>query len=220
MAETVYRVDPNHSGLRLAVMGSVGAGFLLGVIGGPLIFINLGLADFAVLAGIVAGVSLSASFAWLAEHELRAIWPSGREIVVAEDAITLRHNRAEEKSMIRWAEPVDVLAWKFVVMGRRAWVKKGWYMVSVRLAQDDAVIIPYTFMSPEDVSTLPCAEAFLELIPRRDQDAYPARFGAQEPLREADGERWEIGAEMAPEDFRELLAALVPHVDEWTELCE
>lgn len=220
MAETVYQVDPNHSGLRLAVMGSIGVGFLLGVVGGPLVFINLGLANFAVLGGIIAGVTLAASFAWLAEHNLRAVWPSGREIAVMDDAVALRHRRAEESAVIRWAEPVDVLAWKFVIMGRRAWVQRGWYVVAVRLAQGDAVIIPYAFMSPEDVSALPCAEAFVELVPRRDQDAHPAEFEAQEPLREADAERWEMGSEMQPEDFRELMAVLVERIDGWPERCE
>lgn len=217
MAVTVYRVDPNHSKLRLMVILSMAAGFLLGVVGVPLLFRVLDVGGFPVLLGIVVGVLLAAGLAWLSERVLRRIWPSGREIRVTGEGITL-HDPAGEETTLRWADGLDVTAWGFVIATRRAWVPKGWLTVALRLGDGEDIIVPYAFMEPESARELPGWRSFVELIPRKEADNVDEElFAGQEHLRTAEEERWWLGAEMTPEDFRELAATVAERVADWPE---
>lgn len=217
MAQTVYRVDPNHSRLRLAVMASMALGFLLGAVVLPLLTRGLSAGGVPVLLAIVIGIVLAAVFAALAERLLQRVWPSGRTLTVTSEAVVLRDTDGAE-TVVRWAAGLDVTAWAFIIATRRAWVPKGWLCVALRLRQDETTLILYAFMKPEAARELPGWRRFEELIPRRQrEEAGEDVFASQEGLRLAEEERWWVGFEMLPEDFAGVAAAVAQHVPGWSE---
>lgn len=217
MSQTVYRVDPNHSSLRLAVMASMALGFLLGAVGLPVLARGLAAGGVPVLIGIVLGIVLAAVFAAISERVLQRVWPSGRTLAVTDQAATLRERDGDEVT-VEWASDVDVTAWAFVIATRRAWVPKGWLCVALRLRQGETLLIPYTFMKPEEAGKLPGWRTFEELIPRKQAEEFgEAVFAAQEGLRVAEEERWWVGIEMFPEDFAGVVATVARCVSGWPE---
>ncbi len=217
MAQSVYHVDPNHSRLRLAVMGSMALGFVLGAVGLPLLLRGLEAGGVPVLLGIVLGILLAAVFAAISERVLQRIWPSGRTLAVTDRGVTLREKNGDEIA-VEWAGEVDVTAWAFVIATRRAWVPKGWLCTALRLQQGETVVIPYAFIKPDAARDLPSWRAFEELIPRKQaEEVGEAVFAAQEGLRAAEEERWWIGVEMQGEDFAAVVAAVTRHVPGWPE---
>lgn len=211
MSRNTYRVDTTHSGLRLvslaaALIGALLASFVIV----PSLARVLGASEsLDVLLSCIGGPAIGLGAGWAVERYLRVVWPSGRWLKVDEEGVTL-HERSGELTPIKWAEPVDVLWWHFVIRGARMWVPQGWYCVACRLAQGDKVIAPYAFMRPTDARALANWESFPELISRKQahDERRRKQAEAQEHLRAAEEDRWSNGAEMTPADFASLLAEL------------
>ncbi|MBN1428177.1 MAG: hypothetical protein JXB07_07320 [Anaerolineae bacterium] len=168
---------------------------------------------------IIGGITIGLGINWVVDRTLRSIWPSGRRLTTDEQAITL-HERSGNTIEIKWAEPIDVLAWYFVVPKERGWVPKGWHCMSCRLLQDGRAITLYTFMKPDEAKAMAQRSAFQELISRK----HAAEQGnehqlkqalAQDPLRAADTDRWTMGAEMLPNDFITLMSKLDRQLSNW-----
>ena len=216
MAEHSYRVDPNHSSLRLVVIISMAVALLLGLFGAPALLRGLGVQGAGLLLGAIIGIVLAALAATVSERILRGRWPSGRTLVVSDEAITL-HEKTDSVTL-RWDEGINVWAWTFAIAGRRSWVPRGWLCVAMRLMHGDDAITPYAFMPPQRARELEGWNAFVELIPRKEADGLdPALLASQEHLRGAEEERWWIGAEMEPDDFAELVGVVAGRVDHWPE---
>src|SRR5690606_22063751 len=109
MPQTVYRVDPNHSNLRLAVGFSLVIGFMAGYFGVRLLFSAPGIAGSPLLLGRRVGALCAVGVSLAAERVLRGRWPSGRELIVTAETVTL-HGKTGEKTTLRWAEDIRVLA--------------------------------------------------------------------------------------------------------------
>ncbi|HOA24730.1 MAG TPA: hypothetical protein PK801_07910 [Aggregatilineales bacterium] len=216
MPQTVYRVDPNHSNLRLAVGFSLVIGFMAGYFGVRLLFSALGIEGSPLLLGLLVGALFAVGVSLAAERVLRGRWPSGRELIVTDETVTL-HEKTGEKTTLRWAEDIRVLAWGFTITSRRAWVPKGWICAALQLAKGDDMVTVYAFMKPEDARELPGWQAFVELIPRKEADRVPELFAEQEPLRVAEEARWWAGAEMEPDDFRAFAATVAERLPNWPE---
>jgi len=70
MPQTVYRVDPNHSNLRLAVGFSLVIGFMAGYFGVRLLFGTLGVGGSPLLLGLLVGALFAVGFSLAAERAL------------------------------------------------------------------------------------------------------------------------------------------------------
>ncbi len=218
MSDTTYRLDTMHSGLRLAALlvTLISAGLGILVIA-PALARLLGMIDvWAVLFTLFGGSAIGVGAGWATERYLRGVWPSGRWLKVDEEAITLRE-RSGEVVQIRWAEPVDVLSWHFVIREGRRWIPKGWYCIACQLAQEGAAITPYAFMKPDDARRMAQWEAFPELISRKHppNEHQRKQAEAQEHLRAAEKDRWNNGAEMTPVDFAALMSEINRRVTGW-----
>ncbi len=213
----LYPVDRVHSGIRFVSLALVALAMVLTLLFVPPLLRQAGMGGgIPLVISFFIGVVLGGALSFLAERALPGIWPSGRAIRVSDEGMALAA-RGEDESAIRWDDPVDVLAWAFAIPTRRAWVPKGWYCVAFRLAQGDERVIPYTFMKADDAKELPGWESFEVLIPRKEgeKDDESGLFAGQEHLRQAEEERWWVGAEVAPEAFEALLAAARARTRGW-----
>lgn len=198
-----FPVDPEHTGLRLAII----LGFFgLGVIG-FVVFSLLFSGEWAILNIALAAV-VAYGGAMLIERLLKNRWRSGRAVNLDTQSVKLVQKGAVE-TQINASDPVDVLAWRFEVKGRGR-VPKGWWVVACGLAQDDRLLAVYTFMSPKRLDTLSQAmrERFKVLISdkkaKKKSDPLGADMrlaGEQRRLHEAEQRRWYEGAEMNNDDF-------------------
>ena len=210
-----------HSGLRLAAFLAMAAGGILGIfVIVPAITNRLGVTEgLSCSLSIIGGVAIGLGATWATERALRAVWPSGRQVITDEESIVL-HERSGATTLIKWSEPVDILAWHFVVPKGRGWVAKGWYCVACQLTQAEQTIVPYAFMKPTDGEAVVQGSAFPELISRKHAPAQGnehqlKQIGEQEPLRMAERNRWENGAEMSPADFVALVAEIKKRASSW-----
>ena len=211
-----YRVDPNHSGIRLVVLLAIGLGITAGLLGVPALLRRMGLpAGLPLLIGIVAAAVLAAGFSWITEHILRRVWPSGRTLEVGEDRVILHERRGSDIS-IDWGDGLGVLSWRFRITTRRAWVPRGWYCLAFCLKRESDSITVYTFASPKAAEEVTGWHSFVELIPRKQApDVGKEVFAGQEHLRAAEEQRWWAGAEMRLEDFEALACRVKANVPDW-----
>ncbi len=211
-----YRVDPNHSGIRLAVLLAIGLGIAAGLLGVPALLRQVGLpAGLPLLVGIFAAATLAAGLSWITEHILRRVWPSGRTLEVSKDGVVLHERRGRDIS-IDWGDGLDVLSWRFRINTRRAWVPKGWYCLAFCLRRESDSITVYTFASPKAAEEVTGWHSFVELIPRRQaSDVAEEVFAGQEHLRAAEEQRWWAGAELQFEDFEALTCHVKAYVPGW-----
>ncbi|MCA9910156.1 MAG: hypothetical protein KC519_15970, partial [Anaerolineae bacterium] len=142
-----FPVDPEHTGLRLAIILSF---FGLAVVG-FVIFSLVFSGDWAIL-NIILAIVLAYVTAMLIERLLKERWRSGRAVNLDPQSVKLVQKDAVE-TQINASGPIDVLTWRFEVKGRGR-VPKGWWVVACGLAQDDRLLAVYTFMSPKRLETL------------------------------------------------------------------
>lgn len=222
MSGISYRVDVTHSGVRMVSLATTLIGALLGSFVIVPTLLRLFGADPAlyILLSCGGGLAIGLGAGSAVERYLRGIWPSGRSLKMDDEGLMLQEH-SQESTRIKWAEPLEVLSWHFVIGGARMWVPQGWYCVACQLAQDGKVVTPYAFMKPADAQKMAQWQAFPELISRkrdaRQDAAYQqaARNDGQAGLWAAEDKRWESGAEMVPGDFAGLLAEIDRRVAHW-----
>lgn len=207
---TAYPVDAEHGQLRLVV---------------AVLFLGVALVSFFVLLAIIPANTLNllavlgalviaAVVTSIAERQLKARWPSGREIGLRAGALTLsRHGKAVETIAID--DDTQLLQWCFEI-NKRARVPRGWWMVAVavRNTVTDATIAVYALLSPEDYEDLNAASRFIPLSkPAQDEAGTMRLAGQQKRLHAAEQVRWNHGVEMQPDHFQAFVAALEARFD-------
>jgi hypothetical protein len=207
-----YDVDPEHSGIRFAVVAAfaliwIVAYFLVQLVTNP-----VGFDIIAVVVGFIVTMLLTQQV----EKLLKQRWPSGRKLEIAPHYIRLsKKQKVEDEIDPRLA--VNVLLWHFKI-NKRARVRKGWLVVACALEQDQSYVAAYTFMSPEDFDTLRDKNQFAALR-KADKDAnQPGSMqlvGMQRRLHEAEKYRWFSGAEMTQDEFRQYLTSLQDSFPQW-----
>jgi len=203
-------VDPEHGGLRTAVLGSfIGVGILGYLISGALLSGYSFGGILSVAIGLLAAVLITRTV----ESRLKARWPSGRVLEVTSETIRLTL-RGEPQREIDPTQHVNVLMWRFVI-SRRARVPKGWYVVALGLMQENIYIATYTFMSAEDYKALPLAESYVVLSPPKKSESDIRLAGQQKRLREAEVWRWNEGAEVSNQDFLAYFTRLQAQFPVW-----
>lgn len=212
MPDKRYALDPVHVGIRLAV-GAVlfGVAALAAIVILPSVSATAGLTGLVNVFFVTGGtLGLSAVSAYSTERLLRSVWPSGRWLSIGKSVISIQERGAPER-IIRRSDPVDILAWYFVIQHNRAWVQKGWFCLACRIAQEDTDFAIFTFMTPERAQALPQWNAFEHLVSLKARTAKPNETSDQPLLRLAEQSRWESGLEMYPPDFAEFVATI--HAD-------
>jgi len=209
--KTVYNLDPHHEGIRVAVLAIMMGGFLLvPFIVSPLLNRIIAAEDAPILCySLAVGLVIGLGGSWLAERYLVLVWPSGRSLSLDETGITL-HYSEDDQIALQWDHPIETGAWHFIINQRRAWVPRGWYCVSCRLSQNGNTMSPYAFFNPKRVDSIPLPQVFVPLLPKEDSLSDEQAF-----LHLAEGERWESGVEMNPDEFRRLIKELDDRLENW-----
>lgn len=193
-----FSVDPEHSGLRLAVILS-----LFGLAALIFVFITLLLPGLGALIALFVSLGIGYLAASLLERQLKRRWPSGRVLELDVRAARLLR-KTDVEMQIDGGLRVDVLCWRFEVRGRGR-VPRGWYMVACALQQGDKAISAYTFMPQRRFEALAGHERFTVLSPARETRGQPGSdmrlAGEQRRLKDAEYRRWQAGAELTPDDF-------------------
>jgi hypothetical protein len=217
---TIVRLDRMHSGIRFFVMLSLIAGIILGwIIILPSLLDGFGLSGpTTALFSIVGGIGFGLALGWGTEQLLLQIWPSGRSLEMAERSIIL-HEKSGDTVTLALDQRINVIQWYFVIKGGKAWIPKGWYCVALQLTQNETMISPYAFMKPAQAQELANWDKFEELLsrktaPKQGQEVLLQRYSEQGRLRTAERDRWNIGAEMSPQDMQ----ALIQHLTEYAHL--
>jgi hypothetical protein len=218
----VYKVDRTHMGIRVSVLLIFLVGLVAGFSAAANLLANLPNFDSLLRGALIAAGSIGMAMGCgsLGERFLTERWPSGRSLHITDEGIML-YEKSDETRAIRWANKINILSWRFVIRKGRAWVSKGSYCVACQIRQDDAMIIPYSFIKPSDATEFPGWSAFVEVLPRKstpkqDQEAALSEIGRQAQLRYAEQDRWQSGVEMMPADFVQMITELQRRVPEWT----
>lgn len=157
--------------------------------------------DVLVLIGAGTGI----------ERVLKRLLPSKRSARLSEDALVLTDARRKPADVRRVAldRAINVNTWHFVIR-RRSRVPKGWYCMAMHLLQDETEMIFYTFMSPKDAEALASYDRFVRLRPRQETESNTdlRQVATQRRLLRLEDQRWLNGAEIAPDDFRAVLARI------------
>jgi hypothetical protein len=208
--KTLYPVDAEHGQLRLAVAGV----FILIAVMSFFILVAVIPANMFNLLAVLGSLIISAALTSGIERQLKARWPSGREVGLSDEAIYLSR-QGHVRQAIALNGEAQLLRWCFEI-NKRARVPRGWWMVAVavrNMATEETIAV-YALVSPEDYSKLNETKRFVPLKKLADSEGGGIRVaGQQKRLHTAEQVRWNDGAEMKPEDFRALVDRLEAHFD-------
>lgn len=210
-AENRFLLDPEHAGLRAAMLlGFLLVWLLVFLLGRALLQI-----EGAVIISIGAGFAAATLLSQRMERWLKPRWPSGRSVALEGRRIRLLR-RGQEQEALDLEQEINVLTWCFRI-NRRSRVPKGWFMVACALEQDERHIPVYAFMPPEEFEQLQRSGLFTQLQGRRQRrDSGDLRLaGEQKRLHGAEQIRWLQGGEMARDEFRAYLRFLHRRFPEW-----
>lgn len=224
-AARVFPVDVEHAGIRFVLpIIILVSGVLLYLMLSPLIDAILpNLLGMDALNGIVTFVIAlfgALGIGALADRLLKRYWSSGRTLTLDDKMLVLRDQRGRRQSetCLLLDQRLNVLSWRFTVKRSSPRAPSGWQMLACQLGQDDTQMTLYTFMPPKAATALPLNHVFTNLAGRKEIEGGKLSLretGEQRRLLKAENERWEDGAELQPDSFSSVLAALAPHIPEW-----
>jgi hypothetical protein len=206
-------LDPIHSGIKLAEMGSFFGGGFLAFVGTSILIPTL--VPVAALIGLGVGAGSSIGLG----RYLKSHWPSGREFVADSERIAItKHGKHE--AVVDAQQQVNVLAWYFDVKKDHPRARKGWHLLGLALEQEDSMIIVYSAIAPKDFEKLPLAKIFTKLERKNNEKTSQSasgmrRAGEQRRLYEAEVIRQMEGGDMETEKFVALLDFLQANYPRW-----
>lgn len=207
-----FRVDTEHAGIRA---GCVVFAFATLISFGVFSLLMPEASVLVLILSLVTGAAIS----YAVENQLKSKFATGRTLKASDDIIEIARSGAAEMS-IDPRKQVNVLAWRFEVP-RSGRIKKGWYVVALGLEQDDNLLSFYTFSAPDRFKDVPLSNHFepLQKADKISKDTGSARemklAGQQRRLHEAEKMRHMQGAELALEDFEQLLDHLQDRYPAW-----
>ncbi len=205
-------LDKEHGGLRLTVIMSFIASWLILFIILSAFIENQGFSLLAIILGFAGAYGITA----LLERYLKGRWTSGRVIEVDAAGVRMKRKQTLEGEILS-EDPADALLWSFTIK-KRARVPKGYSMLACALHFEDTYLSVYTFMSPKQIETLESAEHFTKLVNSKQVSSEREDLrlaGEQRRLRDAENHRWSRGGEMTSDDFMIFFARLKAQYPEW-----
>lgn len=163
----VMYADPDHSGLRTAVLIAIGSGLLISFfLLRPLLNAVLAgtqLGDFTTLLSCVGAIVMALGSAYIIERVLRQQWHSGMKFTL--DAETLHFEAPATDDFpaiditIDWTKRVNVTRWFFRLAdypraGRERLASDKWLCLACQMQQDDSRLIVYAYYPPEEAAAL------------------------------------------------------------------
>ncbi len=215
LAGRVLPADRFHPGVRLAALAIWFGAIALIYFTGNLLFSLAGgaLTGASFLVLTLGAMLLAQPVARWGERLLIARWPSGRAVQLGAGALTLHEKSGAVRIDLR--QKVNYWRWRFVIRRTRGGrVPNGHACMAARLAQNEAAVSVYAFLSPKQTEALAARYPFYELRAPSDKDR-PLLGGRDAMYLAAEKARWESGAEVDPADFETLLDYLAGSVPEF-----
>jgi hypothetical protein len=210
-----FRVDPEPTSLRLALVIILLAGMLLGCFLTSVVFDVVLYSILTLLGGIIVGAVVLQT----AEKTLKSYWKSNHFVHVNYDAIYAITGDTKRQE-IDPTQQVNVYMWRFIIH-RRSRVPKGWFVVAIALEQDDVYLPVFTFASPKVFANIPFSMQFTKLLSKKERDGH---YGGKDSLRVAGEQRRLLtaesardlhGVEMENDDFVRYLQLLQSNFSKW-----
>jgi hypothetical protein len=192
----VMYADPDHGGVRGAVLVTIGAGLLISFFFLRWLFNRLTegtqLQDFTTLFSCVGAIVLALGIAYLIENSLKRVWHSGFVLTLDDDALHFDAAATEDFDAIAitmdWSKRVNLTRWYFQLAnypraGRERMVSAKWICLACQMQQDDSRLIVYAYYPPEEAAVLTddrkLSEPFHELsLARLYREAGASRWSA------------------------------------------
>lgn len=210
-----FSVDPIHSGLRMAVLGSFFGAGIVSLATGLMLIPNGAFLAVLLSGATAAGASVGT------ERYLKNKWPSGREFLADSERIALA-KRGKIEAVVDVTKQVNILAWRFEVKKDGPRAKKGWHLLGLGLEQDDNTVVIYSAASQEDFKKMPLSGAFTRLEKAKNieksnlsSSSGIRRAGEQKRLFQAEIVRQMIGGDMLFEQFVETIEFLQAKYPQW-----
>lgn len=178
-SSVVLHADQEHAGLRMAVLGLVILGVIVGYLGvnwAITRFASPEVMDYAVFLSCVGGVPIGLAVAWVGERYLKRAWPSGNRVVLQEGETAVIQAAWQSDATPRTEEAFDpaasdALFWYFSLSGyprggseRRA--PKRFYCMAVQLQEDEERLLLFAFVPPRKT------EELVERLGEVDEDGF------------------------------------------------
>ncbi len=224
-----FHGDPEHAGIRLAVLPMLVVGYVVGftlvrLLASRLMPGNASLNLIACLAGFPMGLAVAAG----GETLLKRIWRSGKRLIVGPRSLRLEARRGETARVPRDAD-LALHFWHFPLAGyprggRERRAQQGWLCLACQARRDAGRISFFTFMPPAEAAPLieavdshaldPTAVYDTSLSGRFTQPTVRPRLpaeviaGPDGPFWLAERHRWEAGLELSKTDYAAALRLL------------
>ncbi|GAB1420806.1 hypothetical protein MASR2M15_09290 [Anaerolineales bacterium] len=204
-------VDAEHSGVRLAGCLTLIISFAV-ILGISLILFT----QYLVLAFLVSAV-LAGIITYILDKRIKKLLPSKRRIRIDDHQISLYKGDTLELSLDPQKQ-INLLYWRFPVP-RAHRVPKGWWVTCIALDQDDTMLALYTFIDPKEFDSMPKVKEYIDLKTKKDLEKLKSSdlklAGIQRRLHEAERVRELNGAELAPEDYKEVIEYMQKRFGKW-----
>lgn len=235
----ILHVNPEHGGLRLAVLVSLIIGAVVGFVAirQLLGLLNNGFPDYTILVSCVGSLIIALVTIWVVETVLKRTWHSGQRLELDGQGITL-FNKVENDLSIKWQGDVLGRHWTFSLSGfnraaRESRLPKNWRCLASMIQKGDKRIVVYTYVPKEKGEQFLNREiGDLEYHPIDPLDVYDSSvrirmgpaFRPEIPATVLTGpngrywlaekRRWENGFELSIEDYETFVSYVSENLKE------
>lgn len=235
--EVVLHADPEHSWLRLAVIGVLLVAFAVSFFSLYWLLPNIGgsiFGDYALFLSCLGGLMLALAISALAEFAFKRRWHSGNRLILDESGITAE-KQGEESDIMAWHRRISVTKWYFPLRGfprggRERRVPSSWFCFACQLRQDDKQMIVHSYLSPGKGEPLLDSGMYHKIRPGDYHEGSSLRKLVSAPSRPtipksvlagddgiywlAERRRWNDGLELTPADFQTFIRFVDNHLTE------
>ncbi len=244
----ILHADPEHGGLRFAIFLVLLLGLIVSFVIIQLLLsllaVNTILIEFATVLSCAGAIILALGFAWVAELYLKRIWHSGNVLLLGDSELGYQKGKqnpeadseGHEAFNIEWSKHVNLTRWYFELTGyprggRERRVSSKWLCLACQLQQDDARLIVYGYLPPEQadvwVENKQLAEPFHPIslaelyaaVEKKGRGAATRPSVPSSMLTGSDGrywlaeqKRWQEGIELAPKELEIFLAYMAQKI--------
>lgn len=159
----ILHADPEHGGLRFAVIVILIFGLILSFILFQLLLSLLAadtiLIEFTNVISCGGAILLALLLAYAAETYLKRTWPSGTMLTLGDTELGCKIRGREpsqepEEFLFDWSKNLNLTRWYFELggyprAGRERRVSGKWVCLACRLQQDDAQLITFGYFPPD-----------------------------------------------------------------------
>lgn len=228
--------DPEHSGIRMLVLGTLLVIFVVLFFLANALFRSLppgGIGDYSLLLSCLTALVFSLGVATLVERALKQTWHSGRSLTLDEAGVEVKLSD-DENLYIDFSKRISSTKWYFSLKGfpkggRERRLPSGWYCLACQLQQDEQRLIIYSFVGPKGIHDRTDEGEYKRIRPADYFDRGVARGFLTAPSRPtlpsslltskdgaywlAERNRWSEGLELSLDDF-DLLTGRVDEIIE------